>query len=33
MIQLLRSMMDLIFGFVEVELKNWVEATVEKVPV
>lgn len=33
MIQLLRSMMDLIFGFVEVELKNWVEATVEKGPV
>lgn len=25
--------MDLIFGFVEIELKNWVEATVEKGPV
>ncbi|WVQ80381.1 hypothetical protein IAT38_002486 [Cryptococcus sp. DSM 104549] len=33
MMQLVRSMMDLIFGFVELELKNWVEAAVERGPV
>ena len=33
MMQLIRSMMDLIFGFVDLELKNWVEAAVDKTPV
>ncbi|ODN76094.1 hypothetical protein L202_06031 [Cryptococcus amylolentus CBS 6039] len=33
MMQLVRSMMDLIFGFVELELKQWVEAAVERGPV
>ncbi|WVQ76259.1 hypothetical protein IAR50_005924 [Cryptococcus sp. DSM 104548] len=33
MMQLVRSMMDLIFGFVEMELKQWVEAAVERGPV
>ena len=31
--QLVRSMMDLIFGFVDQELKNWVEAAVDRNPV
>ena len=30
MAQLVRSMMDLIFGFVDQELKNWVEAAQER---
>jgi hypothetical protein len=30
MMQLVRSMMDLVFGFIDVELKNWVEAAVER---
>ena len=30
--QLIRSMMDLIFGFVDQELKNWVEAAGERNP-
>ncbi|WWD22409.1 hypothetical protein CI109_106900 [Kwoniella shandongensis] len=33
MMQLVRSMMDLIFGFVEMELRQWIEAAVEKGPV
>jgi hypothetical protein len=33
MMQLVRSMMDLVFGFVELELKNWVEASCAKDPV
>ena len=33
MMQLIRSMMDLIFGFVDLEVKNWVEAAVDKTPV
>ena len=32
LMQLVRSMMDLIFGFVDVELKNWAEAAVERNP-
>jgi hypothetical protein len=30
MIQLVRSLMDLTFGFVEMELRNWVDAAVER---
>ncbi|ORY34282.1 exocyst complex component Sec3-domain-containing protein [Naematelia encephala] len=30
MMQLVRSMMDLVFGFVEMEIRNWVEAATEK---
>ncbi|KAK8845463.1 hypothetical protein IAR55_006176 [Kwoniella newhampshirensis] len=33
MMQLVRSMMDLIFGFVEMELRQWMEAAVEKGPI
>jgi hypothetical protein len=33
MVQLVRSMMDLIFGFVDGELKNWVEAATVRNPV
>ncbi|WWC85953.1 uncharacterized protein L201_000823 [Kwoniella dendrophila CBS 6074] len=33
MMQLVRSMMDLVFGFVEGELRQWTEAAVEKAPV
>ncbi|WVQ93808.1 hypothetical protein IAU59_000886 [Kwoniella sp. CBS 9459] len=33
MMQLVRSMMDLIFGFVELELRQWVEAAMDKAPV
>lgn len=33
MMQLVRSMMDLVFGFVDLELKNWVEAASERNPV
>ena len=32
MMQLVRSMMDLIFGFVDLEFKNWVEAAGERNP-
>lgn len=32
MVQLVRSMMDLVFGFVDNELKNWVEAASERNP-
>jgi hypothetical protein len=32
MMQLIRSMMDLIFGFVDSELKNWTEAASERNP-
>jgi hypothetical protein len=30
MMQLIRSMMDLVFGFVDGELRNWVEAATER---
>lgn len=30
LMQLIRSMMDLVFGFVDVELKNWSEAATER---
>ncbi|WVF66184.1 hypothetical protein IAT40_000924 [Kwoniella sp. CBS 6097] len=33
MMQLVRSMMDLVFGFVELELRQWVEAAMDKAPV
>ncbi|WWC99370.1 hypothetical protein V866_006271 [Kwoniella sp. B9012] len=33
MMQLVRSMMDLVFGFVEGELRQWTEAAIEKAPV
>nr|XP_019014642.1 exocyst protein [Kwoniella pini CBS 10737]OCF53423.1 exocyst protein [Kwoniella pini CBS 10737] len=33
MMQLVRSMMDLVFGFVESELRQWTEAAIEKAPV
>jgi hypothetical protein len=32
MVQLVRSMMDLVFGFVPVELIHWVEAAVDRNP-
>lgn len=32
LMQLVRSMMDLIFGFIEQELKNWIEAASERNP-
>ena len=32
MMQLIRSMMDLVFGFVDLELKDWVEAAVQQNP-
>jgi hypothetical protein len=32
MTQLVRSMMDLVFGFVPVELVHWVEAAVDRNP-
>ncbi len=32
LVQLARSLMDLMFGFVDGELKNWVEAAVDKNP-
>lgn len=33
MMQLVRSMMELIFGFVDAELKDWVEAAIQRNPV
>ncbi|ORX34673.1 exocyst complex component Sec3-domain-containing protein [Kockovaella imperatae] len=33
MMQLIRNMMDLVFGFVDLELKNWVEAAAETNPI